>query len=65
MVSAEVVNRARRNAAIEGRYDAQELIRIGGRYENVRRDWTPAQKRRMRKQKNRGERAAAARTEAA
>lgn len=55
MVSTEVVERARRNIAIDLRYDAQELARVGGRYENVRNDWTPAQKRRMQK-KRKGQR---------
>jgi len=53
MVSREVVERARRNIAIDGRYDNQELIRVGGNLNNIRRDWTAAQKRRMRKKRNR------------
>jgi len=47
--SPEVVARARRSIAINQRYDNQELARVGGNYSNIRRDWTPAQKRRMRK----------------
>lgn len=49
MVSSELVERARRSIKISQRYDKQELDRVGGNYSNVRRDWTPAQKRRMRK----------------
>lgn len=53
---------ARARQAIAGRYDRQETCRILGhpddnprilfddpRYYNLRKDWTPAQKRRMRK----------------
>lgn len=45
MVSQEVVNKARISMKISGRYDHQDgtFSKIG------RRDWTPAQKRRMRK----------------
>lgn len=39
-------------STIDGRYDAQELIRVGGKRENIRRDWTSAQIRRMRKKYN-------------
>lgn len=49
MVSADVVTRARASLKIQMRYDAQELARVGGKTEYIRRDWTPAQKRRMRK----------------
>lgn len=49
MVSSKVVEKARRNIEIQNRYNNQELDRVGGNYQNIRRDWTPAQKRRMRK----------------
>lgn len=48
---------ARGRLAIESRYDEQELIRVGDwtpvkladpRSKNLRRDWTAAQKRRIR-----------------
>lgn len=56
---------ARGRINIESRYDHQEAWRIGGysskpylpfedpRWVNIRRDWTPAQKRRMQKKLNR------------
>ena len=49
MVSKEVVKNARRSIAVTGRYDEQELQRVGGNVKNIRKDWTPAQKRRMKK----------------
>lgn len=49
MVSQEVVDRARKSIKINGRYDKQEYRRVGGCGENMRKDWTPAQKRRMNK----------------
>ncbi|AOZ64931.1 hypothetical protein SEA_OLYMPICHELADO_66 [Streptomyces phage OlympicHelado] len=49
MVSSEVVERARCGLRIQDRYDNQEVRRVGGNLEATRKDWTPAQKRRMRK----------------
>lgn len=48
MVSKEVVEKARRHIAVSGRYENQDLRRVkDNRY--LRKDWTPAQKRRMKK----------------
>lgn len=52
MASQEVVDKARRSIAVGGRYDAQELLRVGGVLQNIRKDWTPAQIRRMNKRYN-------------
>lgn len=52
MVSQEVVEKARQSIVITERYDAQELFRVGGVWSNMRRDWTPAQIRRMNKRYN-------------
>jgi hypothetical protein len=49
MVSENVVQRSQRWSDIQYRYEKQEVRRIGGKIENIRRDWTPAQKRRMKK----------------
>lgn len=51
MVSQLAVIRARLSIAAYDRYDAQELCRVGGKFENTRKDWTPAQKRRMQKRR--------------
>jgi hypothetical protein len=53
MVGTDLVERARKAILIDGRYDAQELARVGGRAEYMRKEWTPAQLRRMRKRHNR------------
>lgn len=52
MVSRSVVELARYSIMVNGRYDAQEFIRVGGKTENMRCEWTPAQIRRMRKKFN-------------
>lgn len=52
MASKEIVSKARRSIAITERYDAQELLRVGGVWRNMRKDWTPAQIRRMNKRYN-------------
>jgi hypothetical protein len=52
MASKEIVSKARRSIAVFERYDLQELTRVGGIRKNVRKDWTPAQIRRMRKRFN-------------
>jgi hypothetical protein len=49
MVSREAVKRSRYSMAVVGRYDEQERLRVGGVLSNIRKDWTPAQKRRMKK----------------
>jgi hypothetical protein len=52
MVSRNVVELARYSIQVNGRYDNQEFIRVGCRLENMRKDWTSAQIRRMRKKFN-------------
>jgi len=52
MVSRNVVELARYSIHVNGRYDNQEFIRVGCRFENMRVEWTPAQIRRMRKKFN-------------
>jgi hypothetical protein len=49
MVLRNVVELARYSIHVNGRYDNQEFIRVGCRFENMR---TPAQIRRMRKKFN-------------
>lgn len=49
MDSKIVEERIRRSNDIQARYDKQEIFRIGGNHEYMRLDWTPAQKRRMKK----------------
>lgn len=51
MVSEDVVYKARVSMKIEGRYDRQEIRRVGGKLENIRKIWTPAQVRRMNKKR--------------
>lgn len=49
MVTNTVVERARKSIKIQARYDNQDYQRVGGRGENMRKNWTPKQKRRMNK----------------
>lgn len=49
MVSSEAVQLARTMIRIQDRYNDQELKRVGGHVDNIRTDWTPAQKRAMRR----------------
>lgn len=53
MVSTEVMRKARKSLQIDLRYDKQELRRVGGVMKNIRKDWTPNQKRRMKKNRRR------------
>lgn len=46
-VSTDFVAFARRNMKIMQRFDKQEVIRVGFRSDNIRREWTPAQKKCM------------------
>lgn len=49
MASTETVQFARAMMKIQDRYNNQEISRTNGVYKYVRKDWTPAQKRSMRR----------------
>lgn len=49
MASTETVQFARAMIRVQNRYDKQEILRVNGRGSNMRNDWTPAQKRSMRR----------------
>lgn len=46
-ISTDVAALIRRNNKIMQRFDKQEVIRVGFHVSNIRRDWTPAQKKCM------------------